>query len=773
MATFEATRGEFSQEHFEVVEFILPVITGACTIGGSDGFGTPLTCDQAWSSEYKTYSFTNMDNPLVLPGLHYKQVKSINETVAELKPGKGLASRGSVSIVFNDFPGDPNIGAPGVTPEVIAQGTFFGKANARQVMVNKTINIKLYRREQDGSVDLVNGAQVRTYVIDSLKNNGNGTWTMAGKDELSVANIGEKSWPIATNGFLRTDVTNVDLALPVDAQTDYSTAQIVRVGDEFFNVTSVTDNQGPAATLNVTRDGVINAPVSGVRLTRNEVDEHDAGDEVFICHISDDQTIDSLLYDVLTDSDVDPLLIPTVDWAAEVAEWQSTTVINTLWSESQKVNDVIALILESYLMDMWFDPEDSEIKLSAISVWKQSTITLTEGNEIRAYSSKSAPQESLRTTRALVVYDKGFLARSDDTSNYKKASQFSDDSLISEPLFEKHKDRLFDNNQLLNDDSAILLTQRTVSRFKFTPFIHTWVTDERKLNFNTGDVVDINTNEVQGIDGLPDGNARAQIVSIKPEYKKDGREYKIKAMTYEPAFSDNSEIALNSPLGSVNFYLLAGAPSTAVTITFVLDGTYSFGSLSMRAGAFPSGSKIILILANGFDGQASGGRGGNGGANAFEGIDGWIPVGGDPGQPGTDGGTVYDAQGVDTDIYFSGATPSTNYPTADGYIRAPGAGARGGPANEEFGGDGSGGGAGRNPGSGGGGGIPIGPGAVNGVAGTGGDILGNGGVGYTNGGGWGQDTVTNLAGNGVVDSGATVVLFGDTPARYINGNGDH
>ena len=54
MATFEQTRSMRNQQHFEVLEVDLPVITGACTIGSSQGYGTPLTCDQAWTGEYKT-----------------------------------------------------------------------------------------------------------------------------------------------------------------------------------------------------------------------------------------------------------------------------------------------------------------------------------------------------------------------------------------------------------------------------------------------------------------------------------------------------------------------------------------------------------------------------------------------------------------------------------------------------------------------------------------------------------------------------------------------
>jgi len=51
MSTFLATQDMRVQRHFEVFEIDLPVITGACTVSGAGGFGTPLTCDQAWTNE--------------------------------------------------------------------------------------------------------------------------------------------------------------------------------------------------------------------------------------------------------------------------------------------------------------------------------------------------------------------------------------------------------------------------------------------------------------------------------------------------------------------------------------------------------------------------------------------------------------------------------------------------------------------------------------------------------------------------------------------------
>ena len=780
MSTFLATQNMRVQQHFEVFEIDLPVITGVCTIGSSQGFGTPLTCDQAWAGEYKTYYFTNENAP-ILPSVNgepiHRCINSIRENGTEVKPGDGLGARGSLSITFTDFnKQDPNIGAPGVTNAVKLQGDYFAKLEARQIFENKKVRLKLYRVQPDGTVDLANGAQTRNYIANAFKlNPSTGKWSLSCKDVLSLANLDEKTWPITTGGFLRLDVDDSTNVIPVDGETDYSSAQFIRIGDEHSQIVSVANNLTPTAELTVTtRGGDLYAPTSAVLLTTTTASTHTAGDEVFICDLSDDETIDIFITKVLVQSDLDVSLIPTAEWAAEVAEWHPNDKINTLHSESEDVNDVLNRVLTGYLMDLWFSTTENLAKLSAISVWKQSTTTLTEGREINAYSINKTPKEAIRATRALVVYDKRNLADNDDAPSYKKASQFSDNTLISPALFTKHKDKKFNSNFLLNKESADLLTQRYVSRFKFTPFVRDFITEERFLTFKTGDVVDLQTTVDQGPDGLPSGNIRAQIIKINPKYGKEGRTYNVSTMTYEAAFNSGSEIVLDSPLGSVNLYILAGAPSQDVELTFILDGTYSNGDTAIRAGGFTAGSKIILILANEFDGQANGGNGGNGGDLFIKPTDSNIWYETTP-TNGEDGGIVYDAQGIETDIYFSGATPSASYPVADGYIRAPSGGSGGFDAQTPPGGDTSGNGGdagdGRSAGVGGDAGEALSIAVNPGTGGSNGEIDGTGS-------GWGNaglnnDAIGGLAGSGVIDNGATVTFFGDTPTRYINGNGDH
>jgi hypothetical protein len=295
-------------------------------------------------------------------------------------------------------------------------------------------------------------------------------------------------------------------------------------------------------------------------------------------------------------------------------------------------------------------------------------------------------------------------------------------------------------------------------------------TQERKLNYKTGDVVNLDTSLDINFDGSNSQTVRAQVISVKPNYTPFGRDYTGKFLSYEPIFASNSEIVISGNVTDINLYIqYAGAPSQALTLTFVFDGAVGSGSATLipaiRNGAFPVGSVVNIILANGAFLQGKGGSGGRGATY--------------PGNPrdGGGGGVVFNADGVTTNIYFSGATPSANYPTANGYLHAPSGGDGGfdytNPAFEAFiGGDGGRGGNGRNVGIGGTGGSSTGGGSApgdngaNGVS-TGGSLTAWGADGADN------DATGGLAGSGIKDDGATVTLFGSLTTRYVNGNGDH
>ena len=787
---FSDNQTAYSQQHFTIIEIDLPVVNGVCTLGGSNGFGTPLSCQQPSNGTF-THKFTLGSAPQLPVSNIWRCVKSISETPTELKSGEGLAARGSLSIKFNDFTGDPNPLAPGVTDEVRSAGQFFGKLDARNILQNRDVRIKNYVIVDGVLPDLDADAETRHYIIESFSKSGPASWTLTAKDELSRFNFDEVVWPPNIGGTVESTVLATTTSFAVAPANGYAVDDVIRIGDELMTVTATP---APTTITVKSRGSIVGAPQFNNLISLTEQPSaKELGDEVFLCKVYDGANIADLLFDVLTDSGVDASFIPMTDWYAEIAEWHANTEVIALFTESQDVNKVLTMILQSYLLDMWFDPIARQVKLSAISAWKSSADKLIEGRQIDFDSVKRAEKEDLRATNALIVYDKPYKAKNDDAENYRKASIYKNPLLETNDYYSEEKDKRFENNPIIDKTAGDLLVNRYVSRYGITPQLYTWKTQERFRTFNTGDIVDITTNAKQSFTGQPADNQRAQVISIKPNYNGVGRDYTVKALTYEPSFVGGTELVVSGSINELDIYnQIAGAPSSAVTLTVVFDGATSGSSganiPSIRAGNFAAGSKLIIILANGADLQAAGGNGGQSGFafNAGDSvgdnaIDIWIDT---PAFDGTAGGVVFDAEGVDCDIYFSGATPSTNYPEANGFIRAPG----GGGGSEDAliptrTGNSGGGGAGRIGGAAGSvdeiiNELPLGtqgqPGNDSGQGGLSG--LGNSAIGK--GGNWGQaganaSSLGGAAGKGVIDSGATVVLFGEDSTRYINGNGDH
>lgn len=762
MSAFVDSQALFTQYHFTVIEIDLPVVEGVCTISGSDGFGTPLTCDQA-SNATQTIKFTTSNAPPLDESGILRIVDSINEVPAKLKPQSGLAARGSGSISLVDVKGDPNPFAPAVSDEVREGGTFLAKLNSRNILTNRPLRIKNYRVEADGSIDLANGAEVRHYIIESFNNMGGDKWTFRFKDELSRVNIDETVFPESTEAFLTSDINSSTVTIPVNDGTLFAVANTIRIGDELMKISSISSNN---LTVGARGSDIVYTNT----LSKTESSEHDTDDEVFICDVADDEDIDLFLARVLVAVGIDASFIPTADWAAEIAEWHPLDSVDTLWIESLDTTDVLDQVLGDFLLDMWFDPVAREIKLTAISQWRSTDSIATEGIEIDYKTVTRKKEEILRYTRALVVFDKRFLAQTDSVENFKKASLFKRTDLEVADKFGEAKTKRFPFSTLLTKNSANLLTNRYVTRY-IDPHSYKWKTQERKLNFDVGDIVNVVVDADVGFSGISSGGSRAQIMSITPKYLSIGREYLVTALSYAPILTDG-EILIQGNLFNLNLHVFVGAPTAAVTMIFIFDGG-SIGSTdpnvpAIVAGAFNPASKLTFILVGGADLQSIGGKGGRGQSLVIEPPD--VILG--QAEDGGPGGTVYDAQGIDTDIHFEGDTSaiSPSFPSADGFIRAPGGGDGGfnTSVTSTVTGDGGGGGSGINGGPGGDPGQNFGAGASLGQSGPDGDSDGPFGVLGT-----GNDALGGPAGKGVVDSGATVVFFGDTALRYINGGGDH
>jgi hypothetical protein len=769
-----------TRTHFTVIELELPK--------SNSGYGTPLSGDDTQQG-FNVYRFTDYSGIIserpfeLLSGQKSvngikKCVTKISENTTTLQPQAGLPIRANGSISFATTQGDPNPFAPEVDATVKDNGDYFSKLDARNIIVNT--KLKIYDCSIEGGVTFT-----REYLTNGLSTDGKGKWTLKFKDQLSTVDIGETMFPPEDFGFLRFSIDDTTTTLQVDSGTNYAVDDVIRIGEELMKITAVSGIGTGSAEITVQTRG--NDIAFTNTLSKTIKDSHSAGDEIFVCYVSDNEHIADLLSSIVTNSGIPSSYINITEWKSELDDWLAGVRVNTIFYESLDSNEALLKVLDPYMISMWLDPQENKVKILTVNVWKESDVSISEGSEIDYRSIKKSNDEKLRVTRSLVTYDKLFLASTESLENYKKASLFVKPELEGVTGFNQQKIKNHGLNYVIDKGAADLFVNRYTNRFA-NPKKYSWTTQEVKLNFSVGDVVTINSENDVGFDGLP-SLSRAQITSIQPKYTNFGREYMVQALTYEPNLQSGSEIVITGDVANINLFTqYAGAPAGPVTITFIFDGVRSSSNSttnpSVRAGNFASGSVINIIMINGTELMSKGGDGGNANQLDFDPeIGRWLQV--LKASNGGNGGTVYEADGVTTNIYFSGSTPSATYPNADGYIIAPSGGDGGNefviidendPAGIDYSGkngDGGDGGDGFSPGKGG----ERGEAYSNtnaffgqkGKNGTSDRLSGSFGQYGADG---NESTDGGLPGKAISKSGASVILFGANSARYIKGIGD-
>ena len=780
-----------SVEHFEVLSIELPYVSGVCTVPPgvtwSQGYHTPLTCVESADDTW-TYYFGSKSVPISLnefePGHPiYRQIKSINENTPTLQLS-GMASRGSLSVTLIDWKGDPG---PVNTTD---SGTYLSKLDARNILSGREVKLYRYTRE-DGINTLVSTS---TYLSDSFSVSQSGDYTLTCKSRLERTYKDYTQFPLATGAKLRLDIDETTTAIPVqDGDYDWSTLPVIRIGDDLM--TSTAYDQG-TETLTVESRTYGVKTSGGQSISRTIPESHDAGDDIQVCYVSDGEQIADFLETILLSAGVPASYIDKTEWQTEFDDYWAGTTLTNVWSEPTAVREIIDNLCEDYMLDIWESSEDpAGIKVSAVSVWKRDSKAIEVGRGIteKGFTYKTKPE--LRASRSYVRYDKPFKTENDDIGNYKKAAINSDVTYETEDFYGSVKSVELKPSPLLDTNDAVLRVQRNTSRFSIAPREYGWDCEEKYLDYRTGDIVSFTHQDLQDAEGNSEV-VTAQIMQIKPQYGYGGvgRAYKVKATTYLRAIAiggENTTYRKDATLSEINIHNdFAGRPSGVVDWIVVLDNCKVISddtiNPSMRNGSFAPGSTVTIICINGTDWQSRSGYGGNGAVwrRDFEpGNPPWdlLP----PAQSGGPGGTCFNADGIETQIFLEGATGNPTYPTADGYLRAPGGG--GGGSGGDFEGDvsdGGGSGAGNVPAVGGAAGKVINGGTITyGNPGGDGDTLGNGGTSIEggDGGGWGENGQNGtgigpgsggLAGKGLIKAGATVTIQYTDPNRFINGSGD-
>ncbi len=762
--------------HYYIIEIDLPVVTGACTINGAGGYSTPLTCtDQADPvTEIKTYKFT--DSALILRESDiYLAVDRVAETTPRLKAGNGLASRATCNITFDDFINDPNEDSPAVLADqsILKRGTFFGKLKARNILANKAIRVKYYKR--DGATDSL--VTTNNYIITDIKRGGNNTWVLTSKDVLDKADDEKAQFPKVITGRLSGDLTVGSTSLTMEADiNDWSpfAGYIAVIGKDLLVITNASGTT-TSVTLTVVRPASFTL---GSRLIINTPAAHITGDEVLRGRVFQNSSIYNVLQAIFLDVGIKTSEYDGAGMQIELNSWLGniSNSIDCIFYEAVEATKVLNQLCATFMIDMWTDTKEGKVKLKATSPWNTTSAYLREDFEIIYDTVSIEEPRELHYSRAFMQYDKRALTLNDDDGNYTRSSFAINTDLEGPKFYDEEKVKRISKSLILsnrqnNVESADLTVTRYAQRFSNRPQKIIFEVDEADLSFELADVVEILANENQDFTGNPKQGVRAQVTQITPMYK-EGRRYKVSTVTYNPFVGGvtGQDLIVNST-SDINLFTLAGGPPTADTYNFILDGQ-AFGqdqlSQAITAGSFPSGSILNLVCINGAIIVGKAGDGGNGGRGATQGTAGGLAL------KGTAGTTV--------NVYLNGNTGDLGNGSysADGYLYAPSGGGGGGNTFNGGSGGGGGGGAGFFNGTGGTGGASGSDGetGTNTTPGAGGAAQNTGGNGGVLGSAGDGANSTRLQGGAAgsainLNSGTVNVLTSGQTSRFIKGAGDN
>jgi len=654
----------FKQQQFIIYELQLPYCTVCTPSGGlTEAWHTPVTCDEASDETYSLW-FTDNAAPIMSPPSISINIKSPlnssvwrvvangSETTPRLKPGEGMASRGTMSISLNDFEGDPG------PINFSDTGTFFGKLKARNVLDGKKIISHNYSISSISTGPELVGSS--THFIENASLTG-GKFTITAKDALKDLEAFGQKFPIPTEATLTADINATTTTIPVSDGSLYAAENVIIIDEELMRIQSIASNN-----LTVYTRGSDYLAGDGATIYKTDTSTHKEDATAQICYTMSKTFLSNILQDIFNAVNLSAY-VDFTQWDDEISEWNASAWLYGVFHEPTDADKIINLLLTEYMIDLWLDQDTQKAKVSATTAWKQSIRTIVEGNDLT--NLRTATRANTRFSRAYIRNDKDYQAKNDDSTNYSRFTIYKDTVTEGDDLYGSIKVKEFDPSNTITPDSAFILVSRYVQRFARTPEQLTFKMEERKLaGSNLGDVVDIVTRDSQTAGGeYLESKVRAQLIEVRPNLNEVGRTYNVTALSYVPLIATGGDLVIfiSGTVFDVNLYARAGAPPDAIDVTFVFDGAIvgstSNAIPSIRAGAFDPASNIKLIFTNSTKVSAKGGAGGgsyvdNRGKTGF--FPGLLNV---STTSATDGGDSYQSDGIATEIYI-------NYGTVDGYV---------------------------------------------------------------------------------------------------------
>lgn len=745
-------------------------------------YNTFGTCQDTanYSNTPQTYRFIERLNLPVDAIDAYPAITNISYGSTRLVPGGGLAVRGKVTVSLQDFiTNDEYIDdyRRDRTYDAESQGTFFGKLIARnKFYIGRTMRVK--EGYIDEPFDLAN-FRTRQYIIEDIVGpDKNGKVQIIGKDPLTLAANNKAKCPVPSTGTLSAALgTSGNPVLQTGEGSLYTAGEHIRIDDEIMLVNSISVD-----TLNVLRaQGGTTAAA------------HDDDASVQECKTYTDEPVIDIVQDLLENfAGIDSSFIPFTDWEAEETESLTGYNLTTIISEPTGVQKLLKEIVEITLLDIWYSDVDQEIKLKLQTPYTSVTQSLNDDYNVLAKSLRLKADNKQRLTRCLIYY--GIINYAKDlteTANYRFANFEIEADKEGANKFNDIKTKVLFTRWMDSSNSVqiALTSQRLLDRFGNMPLEVSFDLDAKDVpTLQTGDVYDLETRIIQGVNGLP-VSTRFQVIETKPI--KPSSQYRYTSLAF---FEDPQTDTLTITTDETDYdvFVELGGPPGPVDVTLTINNGVTVrgnnGPAITTAGLHPDST--ISIVNNGTIYGRAGNAGAGGNANIFGEFETectiWGNVGG--GSSGISGGDAISIQIASVEI------DNTN-----GFIFGGGGGGGGGTGWRSssvitaYGGGGGGGGRGAQGSTAGAGGVATassfgcgpettadgaaGTAGTEGAAGTGGlkggNFAGDGG----DGGDWGEAGQAGSSGasggNGgyaVRLNGASITWLGGNTAAKVKGS---
>lgn len=595
------------------------------------GYGTPLTAntdgdDQEYST--KTLKFTNSMGGSLISG-YMQNISSININTPTLKAGNGVASRATVTINFIDSKGDPDEESPAViaNQDVIKRGTYFGKLMARHLISNNKLVIKEYNVRTNSVV------KTFEFLAVDMAPKSNGVWTMTGKDILyRISEDGDAEYPKPYSAIITNSpgAGNLIITTLGDASNWDASKHVVAVGDEVMNLETVSGTTSSTLTVEARGDLTIGSGTTRSYTSYN-VDISSSTAAVRYRKF-ENATLDEILVDIfnaggITSANYDQSQIET-----EINNWLGVHSFNCIFKESRPAIDWLNDICELFLIDIYTDIS-GQIQVKATSPWQDVKDSIIEGKELTFNTGSVVFSEKLRFSRVMIEYNELNLSEDNTYANaeFKYNSEYEGSAFYGDEKLKKLPRLPILSNSSRDNEIAQVIATRFVNRWSLKPKEYTVeITTEAAANYEIGQVLAIQKDEIQRPDGMRSDTERAQITSLKP---KSNQYYTLKATSFEPYEANTGHIVVTKDK-DINLFIEAGSPPPEFQLdeyTFVLKPNGQTGSkkntfkdvvgsevqpASITSGDGWSGTKVIrlnVVLEDGVMVTAKGGNGGLGG----------------------------------------------------------------------------------------------------------------------------------------------------------------